>query len=310
MSNNDNNFMRGLGNAGAGAVIDVATQGLGSIFGNLNAKKSMKRQKDMANHMYDLEMRKWRETNLPAQVAMAKEAGLNPAMLYGTGGEGGQSQTAGGGQQGIMDVATQMNGMTTMADIELKKAQARNLDADTEVKTETGIDEAKSRTNLNKANTNLKEVENRIANDSFEASVGLVKEAWEEAKRNNDIGELTKDEQIQQIKEDLQLTLLEKRFKESQINLSYKQIKAIEAAINKTNQETKLLWEKTQTENKNRSWIDVEQGREEQYLSNLKSNLRLAEDRLSLDESKAMWQGVMDVVGVFVPWSNGSKADK
>ena len=83
---------------------------------------------------------KWRETNFEAQIEQMKKAGLNPAMMYAQGGQGGQSTTSGGGNQsgqpfkdpqlmGIgMQTAVQMQ--QSKAQIDLMKAQAEKTKAE------------------------------------------------------------------------------------------------------------------------------------------------------------------------------------
>ena len=44
------------------------------------------RNQQMLNeHGQRLQLKTWEQTNYPAQVQMLKEAGLNPALLYGIG---------------------------------------------------------------------------------------------------------------------------------------------------------------------------------------------------------------------------------
>ena len=61
---------------------------------------------------HQLEM--WEKTNYPAQVAQMRKAGLNPALMYGQAGAGGQlGGTAPSGGEG----ASGMNPLTTAVKI-------------------------------------------------------------------------------------------------------------------------------------------------------------------------------------------------
>ena len=53
-------------------------------------------QKQMADYNYGLEMKKWQDTGYKAQMEQLKEAGLNPGMIYGMGGAGGQTSATQG----------------------------------------------------------------------------------------------------------------------------------------------------------------------------------------------------------------------
>lgn len=101
----------------------------------------LQNSKEMANYNYMLNKKMWDETNYEAQVQKMKEAGLNPAMLYGMGGEGGSlggsNMDAGHGGTAANAAQTAMaerglgmqSGMQD-AQIKMMEAQARKLNAD------------------------------------------------------------------------------------------------------------------------------------------------------------------------------------
>ena len=108
----------------------------------------------------------WNKTNYGAQVGHMKDAGLNPALMYGSAGQGGTTGSQGGGsasmgssQQGkVMDLSNALMG----AQIESLKAKANKDNADANktggVDTElTGqqTSESKQREALGLAQTNL-----------------------------------------------------------------------------------------------------------------------------------------------------------
>ena len=110
----------------------------------------------------------WKATSYPAQMAMLKEAGLNPALIYGSSGPGGMTNVAtgnvasgsapvGGGEiQSMMAM-----GLTR----ELQRAQIENIKAQTDkTKAETGavapgIEKTQAETGNIKIDTELKKLE-------------------------------------------------------------------------------------------------------------------------------------------------------
>lgn len=86
-------------------------------------------QKGLNQQGHDLQMDMWNKTNYGAQMKHMKEAGLNPALMYGMGGGGGSTTgSQGGGSQSMGGVEQQKNmgieGAMAMAQMELMKAQA------------------------------------------------------------------------------------------------------------------------------------------------------------------------------------------
>ena len=78
--------------------------------------------------------------NLP-QKERLQEAGLNPALMYGIGGEGGSSVSSGGGTgpelQGVGNAGTQavmmgLQAKSIESQIALNNAQASKINAETE----------------------------------------------------------------------------------------------------------------------------------------------------------------------------------
>lgn len=93
----------------------------------------MRNQKHLNEQGHELQMKAWRDTNYPAQMAMMKEAGLNPGLMYGMGGGGGVttgSQSGGGASGGQapapqpMELGTAISSAMMASQIELQKAQA------------------------------------------------------------------------------------------------------------------------------------------------------------------------------------------
>jgi hypothetical protein len=83
-------------------IIGAAAQGLGMIGGSGMSRKQYHRQKklmgfqkghqmDLNRHGQELAMDMWNQTNYKAQVDHMKKAGLNPALMYGSAGQGGST---------------------------------------------------------------------------------------------------------------------------------------------------------------------------------------------------------------------------
>lgn len=116
--------------------------------GKLNAQQEEANRR-MAEFNQGLQMDMWNKTNYEAQVGKMKEAGINPALMYGGVGAGGSTQSAmaapvEGGSAANAAMAMQANtgqaqGMAMLpAQIELIKAQTENVKADTAKK--SGVD--------------------------------------------------------------------------------------------------------------------------------------------------------------------------
>jgi membrane-associated HD superfamily phosphohydrolase len=142
-------------------------------------------QKEMTDYNMSKQLQMWKDTSYPAQMEQLKKAGLNPGLLYGMGGGGGQSMGMANGQvsgqqtnKGQDPAAFAGMGIQAglqEAQIEMMKAEARDKNADAQNK-ETVIPEniGASTGNLN-ANTALQKTQNDIANIEKEIK-GATKE--------------------------------------------------------------------------------------------------------------------------------------
>jgi len=130
------------------SLLDIATS-IGSQIGGMagghqNERRNYRNERNLANQQYgnqrmlnrqghDLQMDMWNKTNYGAQVDHMKDAGLNPALMYGSAGQGGQtgSQTGGSASKGsssqgkVMDMSNMLLG----AQIEGIKAKANSDNA-------------------------------------------------------------------------------------------------------------------------------------------------------------------------------------
>jgi hypothetical protein len=137
-------------NNSGGIWSGAAAAGLGMLGGVGQANRQYHRQKKLMNFQqknqmalnrqgHDLQMDMWNKTNYGAQVKHMKDAGLNPALMYGGAGQGGSTGSQGGGSaaggsatgERVMDLSNMLMG----AEIALKNSQAKLNDKKTE---ETG----------------------------------------------------------------------------------------------------------------------------------------------------------------------------
>lgn len=98
---------------------------------NLQEGANRRLMNESFENQYDL----WNKTSYPGQMKKLKEAGLNPALMYGMGGGGGTT-TGGGGASVGMGAAPSTGGEATQmaitaANLGLLKAQKENIEADT-----------------------------------------------------------------------------------------------------------------------------------------------------------------------------------
>lgn len=140
---------------------------------DMNQKRQMEGMKEMSNFQYGQEMRKWQDTGYGAQKDQLKEAGLNPALMYGMGGGGGQSSNVGSGGSVQGGAATNVNAGSEMQNgmqLMLMRAQKENIEADTvNKKSQVPVNEAKvpnieANTGETLANTTNIEAKTAIAN--------------------------------------------------------------------------------------------------------------------------------------------------
>lgn len=98
----------------------------------------MQGEKEMMEYQQQKQLEMWEKTGYSAQVEQMKKAGLNPALMYGMGGGGGQTIGGGvpqvsGGNAPYVDTTTPAIGMGLQmnAQLQLMNAQKENIEADT-----------------------------------------------------------------------------------------------------------------------------------------------------------------------------------
>lgn len=128
-----------------------------------------------------------------SQKERLQEAGLNPALMYGIGGEGGSSVSSGGGAgaqvQGVNNAGTQavmmgLQAKSIESQIALNNAQASKINAETE-KTEKETEKTGAETEsiwsgieLLKAKTSSEEAKAKLTNMQTELTEAMREESW------------------------------------------------------------------------------------------------------------------------------------
>lgn len=177
-----------IGSSLIGAGSSLLNGVANAVFGDINTKRQIRANKELARYQNDLNIQNWNmqnEYNLPKnQMQRFADAGLNPNLIYG------QSNTAGDVgnvnvgsvdaslplQDSVMNAVNLAMGLRQLhADIRLKGEQADNVQAQTEWTTEKIISEQLNH-DLQKWDARLKEAtEKGILSDNqlkkFESQV-------------------------------------------------------------------------------------------------------------------------------------------
>jgi hypothetical protein len=195
-------------NTAANGVVGAA---LGLALEHHNDKRQLEQQqklqdqqiagnKEMVDYNYGKQLDMWNATSYPAQIANLQKAGLNPGLMYGMGGGGGQ--TAGtpsgsvngaeapkGGQEIIAQqgmglqlalLESQKRVLDTQADKNAAEA-AKTAGPDTKLtntQTESltqGIDNQKAVEALTKVQTQIAQFDAHIKGETLEASIAMAK---------------------------------------------------------------------------------------------------------------------------------------
>ena len=170
-----------------------------------------KLNKEQALYSQELAKQMWEYTNYENQVEHMKNAGLNPALLYGGGAGSGGTASGAGTAQGVSQGTSQAVAMGLQAkqiDLQQRVQEAEITKTLAEAAKISGVDteESKSRTALNKTEEAFKQVQSALTEETTE----MTKQQTEEIKSkiekyqaetenillNNEITEKTKETTI------------------------------------------------------------------------------------------------------------------
>ena len=226
MSGNNKTFGIGLGNAIGGIA--------GGLFGLIGQGRRMRQQHQnqlqLMNQQYanqrqlnlqghQLQMDMWNKTNYPAQMAMLKEAGLNPALMYGMSGGGGTTTgsqgggSASGGQAGMLDIGASLQAAKLGAEI-------RNIEANTDLTKKKGLTEEQLKFKT-EAETKVKDA---TADQLIQLTKNLVIEG-EKLGLDRDFLRDTLEDRKTKVKEELNLLSSQTDFNLNKVQAIWKELK-------------------------------------------------------------------------------------
>lgn len=182
-----------------------------------------------------LQMETWKNTSYPAQIAMMKEAGLNPALMYGQAGGGGVTGSQGGGSASMGNAAPIQpwismdlgNAMATMASIKLTEAQTKKAEAEAKAIETTAIPEAQTR--ITEAGYRIENLKAVTENEKAKNALIEAQTQWQNIQNN--VANQTAEELVKQVmlnnsklSNEVRTSLAQANVSESTINSQIAQI--------------------------------------------------------------------------------------
>lgn len=258
---------------GAGqAAINTASGFLGSVMGRIFGKKDRENQLEqqaalneqaydinnrMAEANYERDMRMWEDTGYVAQKDQMKRAGLNPALMYGMSGGGGQTANAAGAGSGVgagqapsARMGVNINPVAIMeiqnmrAQQDLIRAQTAKVKAETTNLPLTGENiiastgNIQADTELKKINTKIAELEEEYKGATLEQRIGnfaeeatILHQQARSAMAKGNIDTVTQEAVIEQINANVAATYIKMALDNSGIAVNEQQIKESAARI-------------------------------------------------------------------------------
>jgi len=213
----------------------------------VNTRRQMENNKNMTDYNTRKQIELWENTGYGPQMEQMRKAGVNPALLYGKGGAGGQTAAISPGNVG-MGAAPSSGGELGMINgtmqLSLMEAQKENIKANTEkTKVEAakaaGVDTGKVVAEINsitqgienqKAQEMLTRAQERIARISAEVGEGTVHEqigkiTYEMQNAKLDGERMTADNHVNRATMDSKIQILANQAKESIVNVAIAQAK-------------------------------------------------------------------------------------
>jgi len=156
-------------NAATGGIMGLANNGMQLQQQRKLQELSIEGQKQLTDYNMAKQLELWKATSYEAQREQMEKAGLNPALMYGMSGGGGQTANLSTGNVGMAQADPRaINGgmeiaMQQRAQTELLKAQKENIEADTaNKKAEEGFTKG-AKTASTEADTKLKGTQRTLA---------------------------------------------------------------------------------------------------------------------------------------------------
>lgn len=269
------------GQAAQGAI-GIGVQRIGAKYDRKQQLKTqeammglqMKGMKEMSEFEQQQQMEMWENTGYGAQMDQLKRAGLNPGLIYGQGGAGGQTVGHGGGTPSggtapyidTTGMGMQMGMQMRMqeAQIRLMESQARKTDVEADITggvgkdkivneieaIKAGIKNTEAQEGYTRIQTELGKLQGDITSKTFDEQVKAIQATSQKItqelamlKRQNKIGDDTIETTIDAIRQEYTGILLDNGLKQAGITLTQKQMDEIEARINKMSEDIQQGWE-------------------------------------------------------------------
>jgi len=139
-----------------------------------------KNQQELNRQGQALQLDTWNKTGYPAQVAMLKDAGLNPGLVYAKGGTPGTTGSQGGGSASMG--SSQMRreprymelGQSLMMSAQIKLMEAEANKANTEAKKIGGVDTQLAESNIKKIIAETQNTEVKTELTKIEANIADI----------------------------------------------------------------------------------------------------------------------------------------
>lgn len=280
---------KGLDIAGiaTGGISSAIGAGLGIVGSAINDARQIKQQKklqamqiagnkEMTEYNMQKQLEMWEKTGYVGQVDQMKRAGINPALLYGQGGGGGQTAnvtpgnvTAGEAPKGGGEIMAGIGMGIQGAQLQLLQAQKENIEADTANKQAdttnkgvqtgdilAGIESKQAQTQLMKVQSELTNIQKQYESESMEDRLQAA--YWTQRKLLDEttkicaeagVAQATVEDKIQIVKNEVQKSAIEiglaqaqKELTNAQTNVSKEQLAVQKATIEKITAEIKQGW--------------------------------------------------------------------
>ena len=267
-----------------------------------------------ADLMYEM----WNKTNYPAQVKQMLAAGLNPALMYKSGGPGGVTGSQGGGSaQGGSAAGTSvgqgqaphpfyinpLEAARNAAEIDLLKAQAESL----RNQTPKGGAEVKllnAETLFKESQTALNDLQLKRDTETYDIFVDTANQTYQKlyqdtqltiANINKTITDTEKAKtetavlykQLDKLTEEISLLIVNKQLEGAKIKLTEEQTKAIPIALRQASQKIEIEAQgmKYKGEEILQNWYKLDQDQQNIYIKEFEAKL------------KGEYPGITNVIG-------------
>ncbi len=291
---------------------------LGAIGQDLRQAKQHKRQKELMEIQHknqqglniqgqELQYDLWNKTNAEAQMKHYKDAGLNPALMYGVGGAGGATTGSQGGGSAASGSAAAPMDIQGALQAGLIKAQTDNIKADTENKQAdttktagTDTEESKARIGQITEGTGytkiLAEIQRATREDQIDQATYNVEKTIKEIEErglDNKLKQETINDEINIVKQNVLGAVLENQLRKVNINKTERETKAISEKL--LIEAEKLMNEVYRLEQGDKK-IKLDRYRLQKDMRELLINSELKTWGLSIDEYKAISGALTNIV--------------